>query len=166
MRAAAETLRRPGGRSVQGVWVIFIGPTEANRGCHNKEATMAEDDKATNGEDEPKEEGRAEGIKGGIRQGLGMLTAMKDAIEETLNEARERGDLSPERAKQVMRSTLEKAQTKADEAREAFDFVKQKEFDGLKGVVEGLKDRVKSVERSLGLEAEEPGETPDEGGDA
>ena len=122
------------------------GPEENN----GSEAEKAED------------KGRAESIKGGIRQGLGMLSAMKDAIEETLNDARERGDLSPDRAKEVMRATLEKAQTKADEARDAFDFVKQKEFDGLKGVVDGLKDRVKSVERSLGLEAEEPSETPDD----
>lgn len=94
-----------------------------------------------------------------------MLSAMKDAIEETLNEAKERGDLTPERAKEVMRSTLEKAQAKAGEAREAFDFVKQKEFDGLKGVVDGLKERVKSVERSLGLEVEETsqGSAEDEG---
>ena len=91
-----------------------------------------------------------------------MLNAMKDAIEETLNEAKERGGLSPERAKEVMRSTLERAQAKAGEAREALDFVKQKDFDGLKTVVDGLKERVKSVERSLGLEAEEPSEPPAE----
>ena len=91
-----------------------------------------------------------------------MLSAMKDAIEETLSEARERGDLTPERAKEVMRSTLEKAQARAGEAREAFDFVKQKDFDGLKGVVDELKERVKGVERSLGLEVEEGSEGPAE----
>ena len=91
-----------------------------------------------------------------------MLNAMKDAIEETLNEAKERGDLSPEREKEVMRSTLERAQAKAGEARDAFDFVKQKDFDGLKTVVDGLKERVKSVERSLGLEAEEANGQNDE----
>ncbi len=106
---------------------------------------------------EREKKNRAEGIKGGIRQGMTMLSAIKDAIEETLNEAKERGDLSPDRAKEVMRSTLEKAQAKADEARESFDFVKQKEFDGLKGVVDGLKERLRSVERSLGLEVEEEG---------
>ena len=98
---------------------------------------------------------RADAIRSGIRQGMGLLGAMRDAIEETLHEARERGDLSPERAKDVIRSTLERAQTKADEAREAFDFVRQKEFDGLEAAVEGLKERLRSVERSLGLEVEE-----------
>lgn len=113
-------------------------------------------------EQDSEEQSRTDGIKGSIRQGLGMLNAMKDAIEETLNEAKERGDLSPERAKEVMRTTLEKAQARAGEAREAFDFVKQKEFDSLRGVVDGLKERVKSVERSVGLEAEAAPEEPAE----
>ena len=120
-----------------------------------------ENDGSGNGQ-ESEEKSRADSRKGGIRQGIGMLNAMKDAIEETLNEAKERGDLSPERAKEVMRSTLERAQVKAGEARDAFDFVKQKDFDGLKTVVDGLKERVKSVERSLGLEAEEANGQNDE----
>ena len=83
-----------------------------------------------------------------------MLSAMKDAIEETLKEARERGDLSPERAKEVMRSTLEKAQEKAGEARDAIDFVRQKEFDVVKEVVERLQVRVADIERGMGTDAE------------
>ena len=113
---------------------------------------MAEEENGANGEAEPKEEGRREGIKGGIRQGLSMLAAMKDAIEETLKEAKERGDLTPERAKEVMRSTLEKAQEKAGEARDALDFVKQKEFDALKVVVERLDIRTTDIERKVGTE--------------
>jgi polyhydroxyalkanoate synthesis regulator phasin len=85
-----------------------------------------------------------------------MLSAMKDAIEETLKEAKERGDLSPERAKEVMRSTLEKAQEKAGEARDALDFVKQKEFDLLKKVVERVELRVAEIERDAGTD---PGES-------
>ncbi len=116
---------------------------------------MSEEENGTNGDAEPKEEGRREGIKGGIRQGLGMLAAMKDAIEETLKEAKERGDLTPERAKEVMRSTLEKAQGKAVEARDALDFVKQKEFDALKEVVERLDVRVTDIERKVDTEGGE-----------
>ena len=84
-----------------------------------------------------------------------MLSAMKDAIEETLKEARERGDLSPDRAKEVMRSTLEKAQEKAEGARDALDFVKQKEFDMLKEVVDRIELRVAEIEREAGTDAEE-----------
>jgi polyhydroxyalkanoate synthesis regulator phasin len=115
---------------------------------------MAEEEKG--GPEEKGENGKMDGneeeggIKGGIRQGLGMLSAMKDAIEETLRDAKERGDLSPERAKEVMRSTLEKAQEKAGEAREALDFVKQKEFDVLKKVVEKLEGRISDIEHEGG----------------
>ena len=122
------------------------------------EKKASEENNGSGTEQEPEEKSRTDSIKGGIRQGLSMLNAMKDAIEETLSEAKERGDLTPERAKEVMRSTLEKAQARAGEAREAFDFVKQKDFDGLKGVVDGIKERVKGIERSLGLEVEEASE--------
>jgi len=118
----------------------------------------SEDGNASETEQNEAEKSRADGIKSGIRQGLTMLNAMKDAIEETLNEAKERGDLSPERAKEVMRNTLERAQTKAGEARDALDLVKQKDFDGLRSAVDGLKERVKKVERSLGLDPEDDAE--------
>ena len=113
---------------------------------------MSEKEKDTTGEAETNEEGRGEGITGGIRYGLGMLAAMKDAIEETLKEAKERGDLTPERAKQVMRTTLEKAQEKAGEAREALDFVKQKEFTLLKELVDRLDTRVNDIEQKVGTD--------------
>jgi polyhydroxyalkanoate synthesis regulator phasin len=111
---------------------------------------MTKEEKDSTGEEEPTDGGRGEGIKSGIRQGLGMLSAMKDAIEETLNEARERGDLTPERAKEVMRSTLERAQEKAGEARDALDFVRQKDFEDVKNLVEELQARVSDIEREMG----------------
>ena len=80
---------------------------------------------------------------------------MRDAIEDTIREVKERGDLSPERAKEVVRGALDKAQEKAGEARDAFDFVKQKEFDGLKSMVGDLKSRMGIVEEKLGTEGEE-----------
>ncbi len=116
---------------------------------------MFEEENGANKEEEPKGEERGDGIKGGIRQGLSMLSAMKDAIEETLKEARERGDLSPDRAKEVMRSTLEKAQEKAGGARDALGFVKQKEFDTLKEVVDRIELRVAEIERGTGTDTEE-----------
>jgi polyhydroxyalkanoate synthesis regulator phasin len=120
---------------------------------------MSEKEKDTTGEAETNEEGRGEGIKGGIRYGLGMLAAMKDAIEETLKEAKERGDLTPERAKQVMRTTLEKAQEKAGEARDALDFVKQKEFTLLRELVDRLDTRVNDIEQKVGTDGGGP-QTP------
>ena len=84
-----------------------------------------------------------EKVSDGIKQGIGVLSAFKDALEETITEARERGDLSPERAKEVMRSALNKAQEAADGARERLDFVSQKEFDA-------LAERVAALEARLG----------------
>ncbi len=93
-------------------------------------------------------------VSDGIKQGIGVLSAFKDALEETITEARERGDLSPERAKEVMRSALHKAQEAAGEARERLDFVTQKEFDALAA-------RVAALEARLG--AAGGGEAPGEG---
>ena len=123
--------------------------SEEGKGANDKE-TKKEKDGSGGIKDGP------DGIKAGIRQGLGMLSAMKDAIEETLKEAKERGDLTPERAKDVMRTTLEKAQEKAGEAREALDFVKQKEFEALKEAVERLDARVADIEQQLNREEREP----------
>jgi len=85
-------------------------------------------------------------VSDGIRQGIGVLSAFKDALEETINEARERGDLSTERAKEVMKNALHKAQEAAEGAREKLDFVGQKEFDALREAVERLQERVSALE--------------------
>ena len=87
-----------------------------------------------------------EKVSDGIRQGIGVLSAFKDALEETINEARERGDLSSDRAKEVMKGALHKAQEAAEGARERLDFVTQKDFEGLTSAVDALKERVGALE--------------------
>ena len=82
--------------------------------------------------------GAREALEDRLKQGIGMLGAMRDAIEDTIREARERGDLSPDRAKEVMRSALNKAQEKAGEAKDALDLVKQKELDALRERVDDI----------------------------
>ena len=108
--------------------------------------------------------GSGEGRKGagrkvsdGIRQGLGVLSAFKDAIEETIVEARERGDLAPERAKEALRSALSRAQEAAGEARERLEWVSLKEFDLLKERVDELRVRLENLERRA---AQAPGAGP------
>jgi len=124
-----------------------------------KERTV-EDEGAASGDKK-----KRKGVSEGLRQGLGALSAMRDALEETISEARDRGDLSAERAKQAMRRALDRAQSAAGDARERFDFPTQKEFDALLA-------RVAAIELHLGIEApegdpsEEPqsvGEVPSEG---
>lgn len=85
---------------------------------------------------------KKEGIREGMRQGFGFLSALKDAIEDTIAEARERGDLSPDRAREAMKSAIGRAQEAADDARGRLDFATRRELDDLTGVVEGLKARL------------------------
>lgn len=83
------------------------------------------------------------GTDGGrIKQGLGMLSALKDAIEEAISEARERGDLSTERAKELMKRGIGRAQEAAGEAKERLDLVPQREFDELAAEVAELRARL------------------------
>jgi len=104
--------------------------------------------------------GAKEKVSDGIKQGIGVLSAFKDALEETIREAKERGDLSTERAREVMKEALEKAQSAAEDARGRLDFVTQNEYDGLKGAVDLIKERVSALEGHLGF-----GKGDDEGGD-
>lgn len=89
-------------------------------------------------------------VSDGIKQGIGVLSAFRDALEETINEARERGDLSSDRAKQIMKDALHRAQEAAEGARERFDFVGQKEFDELSVAVEEIRQRLSDLETRLG----------------
>ena len=96
-------------------------------------------------------------VSDGIREGLGVLSAFKDALEETIVEARQRGDLSPERAKSALRSAMSRAQEVAGEARERLDGVTQKEFDLLKERVGELEARLNNLE---GQDARDRGNGP------
>ena len=87
-------------------------------------------------------------VSDGIREGLGVLSAFKEAIEETIADARERGDLTPERAKQAIRTALNRAQEAAGEARERLDLVSRKDFEQLRARVDELKMRVENLETS------------------
>ena len=109
--------------------------------------------------DDGEKKGARQKVGDGIRQGIGVLSAFKDALEETINEARERGDLSTERAKAVMKGALERAQTAASGARERLDFVNQSELEALQQAVEELKLRVAALEAKA-FASEEEGTGP------
>lgn len=103
-----------------------------------------------NRDDEDKR-GAREKVSDGIKQGIGVLSAFKEALEETIQEAREKGDLSTDRARELLKEALEKAQSVAEDAKDRLDFVTQKEFDGLGGVVDVIKQRVAALEDHLGF---------------
>ncbi|MFP4624376.1 MAG: hypothetical protein ACOC3J_00165 [Gemmatimonadota bacterium] len=96
-------------------------------------------------------------VREGIRAGLGILSALKDAIEETVDDMMDRGELSQERGREAVRTTMERAQAAFDEARTRFEFVPRREFQELAEDVRELRRRVVRLE----AESREPG---DEGG--
>jgi polyhydroxyalkanoate synthesis regulator phasin len=86
------------------------------------------------------------GIGEGLRAGIGILTAFKEAIEETIDEAAAKNDLRPERAKEALTGALTRAQGAFDDVRERLDVVPRREFDALRLELEELRRRVERLE--------------------
>jgi polyhydroxyalkanoate synthesis regulator phasin len=99
----------------------------------------------TEGTRRPVDEAK-EGIKEGVRAVTGILAALKDAIEETIDDIKVRGDVNPDRAKQAAKDTMHKAQDAFDDMRERIDFVPRKDIDALRAEVEALRLRVAVLE--------------------
>lgn len=97
------------------------------------------------------------GIGEGIRTGIGILNAFREAIEETLDSAVQRGDLTPERARQTMREAFDRVQESFEGARERLDLVPRAELDELRAELAQLRERVAR------LEAAGPGQPPPPG---
>lgn len=85
-------------------------------------------------------------VREGIRAGLGILSALKDAIEETVEDMLDRGELSQERAREAVHTTMERAQEAFEDARSRFDFVLRSDFDDLAEDVRELRRRVERLE--------------------
>lgn len=86
--------------------------------------------------------GVGDDVREGIRAGIGILGALKDAIEETVQDMLDRGELSEQRARETVRTTMERAQAAFDDARMRLDFVPRREFEELRAEVEALRARV------------------------
>ena len=99
----------------------------------------------TDGSRRPVDEAK-EGIKEGVRAVTGILAALKDAIDETINDIKVRGELDPTRAKQAAKDTMSRAQEAFDDMKERVDFVPRKEYEALRAEVEALRARVAAIE--------------------
>lgn len=96
--------------------------------------------------EEQKSRGGLGGIGDGIRTGIGVLNAFKQAVEETLQEAVDRGDLSADRARQAMRDVAQRVQGVFDDTRERIDFVPAREMAELREEIAALRERVAVLE--------------------
>lgn len=106
------------------------------------------------------EQGRPRGGAGigeGIRTGIGILNAFREAVEETIQEAVSRGDLSPERARETMQGTMDRLQHGLGDARERFDLVPRRDFEALRAEVAELRSRVTLLEGERADTGEGPG---------
>jgi polyhydroxyalkanoate synthesis regulator phasin len=104
----------------------------------------------------PQGQGRRMSIGAGIRSGIGVLTAFKEAIEETIQEANSRGDLSPDRAKQFLGDALHRAQDAVGEVRDRLEWVPRRDFDALQVEVAELRRRLDALEGRPSSEAAVP----------
>ena len=91
-----------------------------------------------------------EGLKEGVRAVTGFLAALKDAIDETMRDLRDTGDLDPNKARDAMRSTMKRAQDAMDDVKDRLDFVPRKDFDALREEVSALRARVAELENKSG----------------
>lgn len=99
------------------------------------------------------------GVREGLRNSVGLLVAFKEAVQETLEEARDRGDFSTDKAKALVQEAAQRVQHSVDEARERLDFVPRKEFDDLKTEVDGLRERLARLEARGADVSTAPGST-------
>lgn len=100
-----------------------------------------EDEVGAGGGDYRRKEGD-EGFGEGLRQGLSMLSAVREALEETVQEAGDRGGATAEQARERLGSTLSRARSAAGEARERLDRVARHELERLGEHLDDLEARV------------------------
>jgi polyhydroxyalkanoate synthesis regulator phasin len=85
-------------------------------------------------------------LREGVRTVAGILGALKDAVEDSFDELRERGDLSPEKAREAARSTMRRAQEEMEQMRESFFFANRRDIDDLRAEIDALRARVAILE--------------------
>lgn len=99
---------------------------------------------------------RGRGPAGGaFHRGMDAFTALRDAFGETVSEAREKGDLTTDRARELLARAVGRARDVTADARDRFDGPSRAEF-------EALRRRLEVVERALGIV---PDEAPSTGAD-
>jgi polyhydroxyalkanoate synthesis regulator phasin len=92
--------------------------------------------------EEKKRTDPGEAFREGVRAVTGILGALRDAVEQTFDELKERGDLSPERAREAARDTMRRAQEAVEDVKERLEFVPRREFEELRAQVATLRQEL------------------------
>ena len=107
--------------------------------------------------DENKRTDPGDAFREGVRAVTGILGALRDAVEQTFDDLKQKGDLSPEKAKEAAKDTMRRAQEAVGEVRERLEFVPRRDFEELRAEVAELRrlieeHRAHSVHHSHGQE--------------
>lgn len=94
----------------------------------------------------------------GVRSVTGVLGALAEALDRSLDELRESGELSPERARAAARATVKKAQETVEQLRERIEFVTRREFEALRDEVAALRRDVAALSAAPESAPDRPGE--------
>ncbi|NJD11042.1 MAG: hypothetical protein FIB01_11620 [Gemmatimonadetes bacterium] len=92
--------------------------------------------------EEKKKTDPGEAFREGVRAVTGILGALRDAVEQTFDELKEKGDLSPERAREAARDTMRRAQEAVEDVKERLEFVPRREFEELRAEVAALRQQL------------------------
>jgi polyhydroxyalkanoate synthesis regulator phasin len=95
-------------------------------------------------EEQKKRPDPADAFREGVRAVTGILGALREAVEQTFEDLKDKGDLSPERAKEAARETMKRAQDAVEEVRERLEFVPRREFEQLKDEVAELRSALEA----------------------
>lgn len=92
--------------------------------------------------EERKRPDAGDSFREGVRAVTGILGALREAIENTFDDMTDRGDISPDKAKEAAKDTMNRAQDAMDKVRDRLDFATRKELDELRAEVAELRRRV------------------------
>lgn len=100
------------------------------------------------------------------REGLGILATLREALDEVMAEAKGKGGISADRAREAVRGAMVKAREAAGEARERLDFATEQDVRDLREAVSELKVRLENLERRVSQDPSAGASRPEGGGAA
>ncbi|HSJ14944.1 MAG TPA: hypothetical protein VK939_11045 [Longimicrobiales bacterium] len=110
--------------------------------------------------DDRKRTDPGDAFREGLRAVTGILGALRDAVEQSFDDLKDRGDISPERAKEAARDTMRRAHEAVEEVRERLEFVSRRDFDALREEVAELR-RLLDEHRAHAVHHSHAPESPD-----